>query len=81
MTGSSWVDRKAQEQANQGMFPDINKRRAPLNDTLHSMGRMTGAAGFKRENVPSKIPDPGLIGFTYRDPNAPPSQRSMAGNS
>jgi len=36
------------------------------------MGRMTGAAGFKRDSVASRggKPDPGLTGFTYNDPNA-----------
>merc|ERR1712107_908143 len=51
------------------------------------MGRMSGAAGFKRDSVASRggKPDPGLTGFSYNDPNATPvmSQRgqNMAGNT
>ena len=62
------------QNANEGssMLPDINanKRRPPMGESFHSMGRMTGAAGFKRESVSSRgVPDPGLTGFTYNDPN------------
>lgn len=35
------------------------------------MGRMTGAAGFKRDSVASRgFPDPGLTGFSYNDPSS-----------
>ena len=31
---------------------------------------MTGAAGFKRDSVSSRgVPNPGLTGFSYNDPN------------
>ena len=45
---------------------------------------MTGAAGFKRDSVATRgVPDPGLTGFTYNDPNTPISHRNqpMAGNT
>ena len=57
------------------MLPGISdhKRRPPMGESFHSMGRMTGAAGFKRDSVASRggAPDPGLTGFTYNDPNTP----------
>ena len=44
-----------------------------MNESFQSMGsmaRMGGAAGFKRDNVGGRgVPDPGLTGFTYNDPN------------
>ena len=56
MSGQSWLS-KRQSQAEQStpgtMLPDIARKRAPMNDTFQSMGsmgRMTGAAGFKRDN-------------------------------
>ena len=58
------------------MLPDINsnRRRPPMNESFQSMGnmaRMGGAAGFKRDNVSGRgVPDPGLTGFTYNDPNS-----------
>lgn len=44
-----------------------------MGESFHSMGRMTGAAGFKRDSVASRggAPDPGLTGFSYHDPNTP----------
>ena len=38
---------------------------------------MTGAAGFKRDGAP----DPGLTGFSYNDPNGPPSNTRFGGNA
>ena len=36
------------------------------------MGRMTGAAGFKRDSVGGgNMPNPGLTGFSYNDPSQP----------
>ena len=57
------------------MLPGIgdHKRRPPMGDSFQSIGRMSGAAGFKRDSVASRggKPDPGLTGFTYNDPNTP----------
>ena len=40
-----------------------------MGESFQSMGRMTGAAGFKRDSVASKgVPDAGLTGFSYNDP-------------
>ena len=50
-----------------------------MGESFHSMGRMSGAAGFKRDSVASRgVPDPGLTGFTYNDPN---SNRGPAGTT
>ena len=69
------------------MLPDISgpRRRAPppTGDSFASKGRMTGAAGFKRDNVSGRgVPDPSLTGFSYKDPSAPSSHRGgIAGNN
>jgi len=46
-----------------------------MGESFQSMGRMTGAAGFKRDSVASRghggAPDPGLTGFSYNDPTTP----------
>ena len=58
------------------MLPDItgHRRKPQMGESFQSMGRMTGAAGFKRDSVSSRgMPNPGLTGFTYNDPNAAPS--------
>ena len=75
MTGQSWAERQAAAEQNSGVLPDIGsaRRRPPMNESFQSMGsmaRMSGAAGFKRDNVGGRgVPDPGLTGFTYNDPN------------
>ena len=76
-TGNSWADRKAMADQNNAMLPDIGAHRKgqpPMGASFQSMGRMTGAAGFKRDSVASRggggNPYPGLTGFTYNDPNA-----------
>ena len=87
LTGNSWLDKRIGAEQSQGMLPDIggHKRRPPMGESFQSIGRMSGAAGFKRESVPSRggKPDPGLTGFTYNDPNTPISHRNqpMAGNT
>lgn len=73
-TGQNWLDNRRGNQAESahGMLPDIggHKRRPPMGETFHSMGRMTGAAGFKRDSVASRGgPDPSMTGFTYNDRN------------
>lgn len=38
-----------------------------MGESFHSLGRMTGAAGFKRDSVAERrVPDPGSsTGFSY----------------
>ena len=54
------------------MLPDIGGHRKgpPMGESFQSMGRMTGAAGFKRDSVQGSargIPNAGLTGFSYND--------------
>lgn len=82
LTGQSWMDKRSQPaDGNNAMLPDIggHVRRPPMNESFHSMGRMTGAAGFKRDSIVSRgVPDAGLTGFSYNDPN---SNRGPAGST
>ena len=68
MTGQSWADRRAaqlaEQNGNNSMLPDISghKRRPQMGESFQSMGnmgRMTGAAGFKRDSVQ------GSTGYNY----------------
>ena len=64
------------------MLPDISghRRKPQMGESFTSMGnmgRMTGAAGFKRDSVSGRgVPNPGLTGFSYNDPNAPTGSNS-----
>ena len=41
-----------------------------MGESFQSMGRMSGAAGFNRDNVPSRgMPGAGSTGFSYQDPS------------
>lgn len=51
-----------------------------MGESFQSMGRMTGAAGFKRDSVQGggNGPNPGLTGFSFNDPS---SRHSVASNT
>ena len=72
VTGNGWADRRAAAEQPGGVLPDIGgHRKAPMGESFQSMGRMTGAAGFKRDSVQGSargIPNAGLTGFSYNDP-------------
>lgn len=77
VTGNSWVDRQQrQEQQSQGLLPDINMHKGrgrpnQMGDTFISQGRMSGAAGFKRDSVHSGT------GFSYQ--HQPETQTRYSG--
>ena len=55
------------------MLPDIggHRRKPQMGESFQSMGRMSGAAGFNRDNVPSRgMPGAGSTGFSYQDPGS-----------
>lgn len=47
------------------------------------MGRMTGAAGFKRDSVPSSrgVPDAANTGFSYKNPSSSRYTGGASGNT
>ena len=80
-TGKSWLDKQnliaSQRDSGNTYLPDISshKRRPPMGESFQSMGRMTGAAGFKRDNLNSGgngPPNAGLTGFSFKDPSSTP---------
>ena len=61
------------------MLPDISghKRVAPMGESFQSMGRMTGAAGFKRDSVQGSSRGMHDTGFNYGGGNTSGSAFGM----
>ena len=62
------------------LLPDIGshrKGRAPMGESFQSMGRMTGAAGFKRDSVQGSSRGMRDSGFNYGGGNTSGSAFGM----